>query len=556
MGWFKTKKKHFTDTQTIRVIEDKQVPDLARSIMISTVISGDPMPVVMRDKGQNAKFRKLDRAYQWAKKPKPDNKRYDPDTGRDLGVNNYFYQTPNAEIWDNTEGYDLAIEQLKAEKGQDVDVDYMHFRPINNIFMGWKYLTENLGYNYKTNELESLREPYNYTVVVLTPAENPEDPPIREEIVTVMYIKYYLDHMVGVYETGEPNPEDGINYNAPMSGGIEAWDVPSTYGYTPTRGSFSPLYFTNPFQTTSQLDVEEVRVGPNETEGVEIWVTWENRMEDPPPVMIDDIRDGTVIPDIKIDWVLSDFTAPSEDAIDNRNLRMEAFVDLSAPDWDGDNWETWEPYDAAYDNEYYQCRYSYLENNLKKQGYWIYDTENGSNEALNNVFATPDYINPGSYFPAIVLISQNSSRTNDPMNPDGTWKKFSYLSGDDTVYLTDEEMAQRKVIFDDSVELCKRIGIDFVGIGDSIAEGGETKDITQAVILMGVPITSDNEIEIEYMYEFFDNFRKQLPSDAGYFDPESPLTGGTLNSLLPQTRHFPVQIRNHLSLVLVMLTLS
>jgi hypothetical protein len=58
MGWFKTKKKHFTDTQTIRVIEDKQVPDLARSIMISTVISGDPMPVVMRDKGQNAKFRK------------------------------------------------------------------------------------------------------------------------------------------------------------------------------------------------------------------------------------------------------------------------------------------------------------------------------------------------------------------------------------------------------------------------------------------------------------------------------------------------------------------
>lgn len=535
MGLFKTKKKHFSDTQTIRLIDDHQVPDLARSIMIKTVISDDPMTQVMRDKTQNAKFRKLDRAYRWAKEPKPDSRRYDPETGRDLGVNNYYYQTPDVSIRDNTEGYELAIAQLKTEKGQSVDVDYIHFRPINNIFVGWQHLTENLGYNYETNELEALREPYNYTVVVLTAAENPDAPPIREERTEVLYIKYYLDHMVGVYETGEPNPEDGINYNAPQSGTMEAWDVPSTYGYTPTRGSYNPLFLTNPFQTTSQEEVEEIRVGPDETEGVEIWVTWEDRLEDPEPVMIDEIRNGTLIPDINTNWALADFTVPGEDAIANRNLRMETFVYLAAPDWEPENDLTWRPYEAAYENEYYQCRYSYKENNLTKKGYWTYDPANGSNQALNNVFAPPDYINPGNYFPVVVMLAQGTARYNDPMNPDGTYKNWSYSSGGDTVFISDEEMRQRKIIFDDTVKLCDKIGIDFVEMGESIEDGGEIKDLVQGVILMGIPITSDNEIEIEYLYEYFDNFRKQLPTDAGYFDPESPLTGGRINSLLPQT---------------------
>ena len=555
MGLFSSKKKHRADTQTIRVVEDSMVPDIMLSVAIDVQITEQPVDVLLREHFMKSSFRMFDQAYDWAKR---DNKQ--------TGLRNYFYRTPDVEIWENTDGYELAIAQLKADVGQSAVVDYMKFKPINNTFMGWKYLTDNYGYNYETNELESLAEPYDYVVVKLTAAENPEDPPIRTEVITVMWTRYYLDHMVGVYETDSNNPEDGINYGQPESGTIEAWGVPSNYGYTPTRGSFNQFTLFNPMQLTSQVEVEEVRVGVNETEGVEIWVTWENPKIPPPPQTIEDIRNG--ISPIKDDYTRFDLVAPGTDAIENRNLRLEFFYDLSADPWTEENPE---PFEQAYEQEYYQAQYT---DNKGDHGYWIYNPSTGSNVALNAVFSPPDYVNPGDYFPIIMFrsngLNPNADRTKKPYTEDEdgniTYKRWTNNDGN---YMGDAYMQMRTEVWDGSTALCDEIGFDFEEMGKQIYAGeyyipeserdesGEwmerpdpgsdgpnqgngryddrAEDIQQAVMIMGVPITTNHEIDVRYLYDWFDDIRKQLPVNAGYFDPVTPFTGGNFTSLFPQS---------------------
>ena len=150
MGWFKSKKKHYSDTQTVRVVEDSMIPDMLLSVSIDVQITEQPIDVLLKEHYMKSSFRKFDSAYAWAKR---DNE--------ETGLANYYYKTPDIKIFGNSDGYELAIAQLKADVGNTVEIDYMKFRPINNIFMGWKYLTQNYGYNYKTNELESLAEPYD-----------------------------------------------------------------------------------------------------------------------------------------------------------------------------------------------------------------------------------------------------------------------------------------------------------------------------------------------------------------------------------------------------------
>tara|TARA_B100000767_G_scaffold109228_1_gene104638 strand:+ start:163 stop:2973 length:2811 start_codon:yes stop_codon:yes gene_type:complete len=557
MGWFKTKKKHYADTQTIRVIEDSMIPDMMLSVAVDVQITEQPVDVLLKEHYMKSSFRKFDSAYAWAKR---DNE--------ETGLPNYLYKTPDVDIWENTDGYELAIAQLKSDVGQTAVVDYMKFRPINNIFMGWKYLTESYGYNYKTNELESLAEPYDYVVVTLTAADDPEDPPIRTEVITVMWTRYYLDHMVGVYETGPNNSEDGINYVQPESGSMEAWGVPSNYGYTPTRGNYSQFNFTNPMQLTSQAEIEEIRVGVNETEGVEIWVTWENPKIPPPPQTIEDIRNG--LPPIKYDYVRPDLLGPGTDAIENRNLRLEFFYDLSAAPWTEENPE---PFEQAYEQEYYQAQYT---DDNGDHGYWIYNPSRGSNAALNAVFAPPDYVNPGDYFPIVVFRSNaindtNGDRTRKPYDgPDEngniTYKRWEDRDGN---YAGDAYMQMRTELWDCSTALCDQFGFDFEEMGRQIHAGeyyipeddrdnsgdwmerpepgsdgqnqgdgfydDRAEDIQQAVMILGVPITTNHQLDVKYLYKWFDDIRKQLPVNAGYFDPINPFTGGSFTSLFPQS---------------------
>ena len=542
---FKTKKKHHADTQTIRVVENDMLPDLMAAIQMQHFISGETYSNIFAQQFMDSSFRKIEQAYKWAKQ-----------VNTETGENNYYYQTPNTFIFDNTDGYELAIAELKSNvSGSNVNVDYMHFRPKNNIFMGWKHLTENMQYNPKTNEVESLRQEYLYSYDVVVPADNPDEKPVIETRTETRYTQYYLDHMVGVYETGPTNPEDGINYFAPSTSTMEAWDVPSTYGFTPIRGNFVEFNLSNDNLTEGLSPVEEIRVGINETESVEIWVTWKNPTPSPPPITIEQIENGDIVNgvlDISTSWTRPDFTSPADDAYENRNLDL-IVVDLSAAAWTEENPE---PFLKAYEQEYYQARYSYTDaDGSRKKGYWVYDAETGPNAALNAVFAPPFYINPGSYFPILVFTSggldTNGDRTINPCNEDGSYKLWE---DNDNNLFPPEYMAFRKQLWEGSVELADKIGFDFEEMGLQLAQGDDyvpvddrepgapppsggekMRGIQQAVMMMGIPITTNNELEIKYLFDWFNAMRLQLPEDAGYFDPSAAFTSGTFSSFMPKT---------------------
>jgi small-conductance mechanosensitive channel len=152
--------------------------------------------------------------------------------------------------------------------------------------------------------------------------------------------------------------------------------------------------------------------------------------------------------------------------------RIVKTVDLSA--YDGDQ-------------EFYQAKYHYTSNGQVTEGYWLYDPETGAHTELNNVF-TLEYTNPGTYFPVALFRSDDSEMTADSQMGTEAFK-------------TTEKML-------------KYLNMDYKDIGDSLHENDDIKDIDQAVLMLGVPITGTNELEMEYLFEFFDNHLAKMPAGS------------------------------------------
>lgn len=137
MGLFSSKKKHYVDTQVTRVIPDEMIPNAIHTALAKALFHGTDIVDSLQDAALNGPHRKFERFYNYA------------DSGE------YYYGLPAAIIQSNTAGYGLAKEAIEDEVGQEVFIEYMHFRPLNNLHAGWKWITENWGYNHDDNRLES-----------------------------------------------------------------------------------------------------------------------------------------------------------------------------------------------------------------------------------------------------------------------------------------------------------------------------------------------------------------------------------------------------------------
>ena len=136
------------------------------------------------------------------------------------------------------------------------------------------------------------------------------------------------------------------------------------------------------------------------------------------------------------------------------------------------------------DQEYFQAQYTTSSGAI---GYWTYDPLLGSHTALNAVFGDT-YSAPGSYFPFVIFRREGVNR------------------GDPAYQATDEYLT--------SVKLLEYLNMSYQEMSDAMHDDSDIGDVDQAVMMMGVPITSTNEADIEYMFRYFSRLYDQSPANA------------------------------------------
>lgn len=388
MGIFSSKKKHYVDTAVVRVVEDKLVPDLLYSAIAETIFDDADITRTIQQESLYGNFRNFEKAARWASKP-----------------GNYAFGLPNVRSQSSSDGFGEARTALRADinKG-DITVDYMQFRPLNNVHAGYKWVTENWGHNAATNELTVLSEQKGFPV--------------------------YLDKMVSYHDqdtTEEATVPEitsiGVFGNSPFSG----W-TPERKGLINLPGSIT--------QPSDLVIEQEVVVRPGIESVVIHWV-------------------GE-----KLTYVDSD--PPADPPVVKERELIKGSYELDLSEYDGDR-------------EYYQAKWS----KNGETGYWIYDVLEGRYPALDRIFV-PSGSNEGSFFPFIVFRNEakNYAKTSSAEDLAGT------------------------------VKLCKYMGFDYLDMSDQIHENDDVKDIRQAVMMVAVPITTDDQIQIEYLYEHFKEIKK------------------------------------------------
>ena len=384
MGIFSSKKKHYVDTAVVRVVEEKLIPDLLYSAIAETIFDDADITRTIQQEALYGNFRNFEKAARWASKP-----------------GNYAFGLPNVRSQSSSDGFGEARTALRADinKG-DITVDYMQFRPLNNVHAGYKWVTENWGHNAATNELTVLSGQKGFPV--------------------------YLDKMVSYHDqdtTEEATVPEitsiGVFGNSPFS------------GWTPERRGLINL----PGSTQQPADLvieQEVVVRP----GIE---------------------------SVVIHWVGEKVTyTDSQPPVVSERELFKGSYELSLESYDSDR-------------EYYQAKWSKGE----ETGYWIYDVNEGRHSALDRIFVPSDK-GEGSFFPFVVFRNEakNYAKTSSAADLEGT------------------------------VKLCEMMGFDYLDMSDQIHENDDVKDIRHAVMMVAVPITTEDEIQIEYLHEHFKEIEK------------------------------------------------
>lgn len=125
-------------------------------------------------------------------------------------------------------------------------------------------------------------------------------------------------------------------------------------------------------------------------------------------------------------------------------------------------------YDVTAD--YFHAKYSFG----TQTKYWIYKNKLGTYPSLDNVFVDGPAVG-GTYFPFAYF----------------RYNKQSVISNKTTqAYLTTKKMV-------------KYLGIDFDLMAETIDENPDIADVEQAMLMLGVPAVSTNEIECKYLFDYF-----------------------------------------------------
>ena len=219
MGIFSTKKKHYVDTAVSRVIPDNRLPDTILSATLrADLLNANTLDVleILLPQSSTAKF---ERMFKYG------------------ASGDYFYGLPNTTLQLNSTGFELAKEIIEQELNQEVQINYMYFRPMNNIHMAYVELITQYGFNYESNQLTTLERPGGNPV--------------------------YLEQLVAVHNIDPDAPAADFSVYG-------NWGQSSTAGETPLQGPIDA-------STLNDLIIQETsRAGEHEVESVEIHTIWVN----------------------------------------------------------------------------------------------------------------------------------------------------------------------------------------------------------------------------------------------------------------------------------------
>ena len=219
MGLFSSKKKHYVDTQVVRMVPDEDLPNPVLTAILEQVFEDRELIDSWMDNALNGTFRNFERMYRWA-----------------ATEGNYYYGLPDARVLSSNDGYDVAAEVLQHVATQEtIEIDYIYYRPLNNLHAGWEHITEEWGYDHNTNQLAHFTALYGTEV--------------------------YLLKMVAVHGTS-PGLEPDTSSAGALSGSSEIGETPDRAGWDDPR-------------VLEDLVVDqEYRIGENETESVEIHIIY------------------------------------------------------------------------------------------------------------------------------------------------------------------------------------------------------------------------------------------------------------------------------------------
>ena len=379
MGLFSSKQKHTVGTQAQRLIDDELISDPAINGVLKTIMFGGDEPDLsgnMQDQLLNGSVQQFNKMFRYAERGE------------------YTYGLPDVTVRSSDEGTQVAVDTLQAELGYDITAQYVYYRPLNNVHVGWQTLTDSYGYQASTNEIVLLRDS----------KPNP----------------VYLDFMVAVHSS-----KDGHDIEVPSLGSFEP---SASAGVTPERNEW-----LSGISRQDLVSTMGVRTGADETESVEIHYVWLD-------------ENGAVAKDMFV-------------------------IDLSS-------------YDT--DLEYYHIKY---DTPTATNQYWTHDPTTSANTVLRTLF-DPVVALPGSeegtYFPFAVLRSEGIDRTTEDLQE------------------TDEYITTNKLL--------GYLGIDIGELGEALSEGADLNQVKQSVIMMGVPISTTDEVEITYLHEYFSNLYDRLPT--------------------------------------------
>lgn len=141
--------------------------------------------------------------------------------------------------------------------------------------------------------------------------------------------------------------------------------------------------------------------------------------------------------------------------------------------------------------DWHQAKYTRADGQI---GYWLYQADAGTYpavDALNDPGHTPD----GSYFP---------------------WAYFRFNKVSGNADKTSNWFKQSKKMLD-------YVGIDFEAVTDAIHQNPDIANVEQAMFMMAVPAVTTDQMEMRYLFDFFN---RQLENTGGDLQENKPYQSG------------------------------
>jgi hypothetical protein len=160
MSWnpFKSKEVTTVGTTVTRVVEDSFLVDSVKVGLTKALLNEGNIPDYLMEELVGSIGVKAERMYRYAE-------------------NHYTYGLPSGEMYSSTQGRQQVEEVIETLiEGKQVFMEYSHFGTPNALHIGWTKLVASYGYDYETNQLDTLTAAkgapvYLKDMVVVVPAD-------------------------------------------------------------------------------------------------------------------------------------------------------------------------------------------------------------------------------------------------------------------------------------------------------------------------------------------------------------------------------------------------